>query len=320
MGNRTVEQARRRAMPLDRPLALAAALMVPVLAGCLLGLALDDRHLGGAPIWLKPLKFAVSILLYAGTWAWLVPMLPPTRRVRRAAGAIAAVLVLEMALIAAQAARGHASHFNFTTPLDAAVYTVMGASITVLATMSIVLAAVVLRHRFADPATAVALRHGAALSLAGILSAVLMVLPRPGQVDAAMHGGAADRVLGAHEVGVPDGGRTLPLTGWSADGGDLRVPHFVGMHALQVLPLLALALALLAAVVPVLRDVERRARLLRIAALGYGGLFATTLVQALRGRSVADPDLLTVELLTGLAGLTLGLAIAELTHPAKERR
>jgi len=42
-----------------------------------------------------------------------------------------------------------------------------------------------------------------------------------------------------HAVGVPDGGAGMPVTHWSTEGGDWRAVHFLGMHGIQVLPLLA---------------------------------------------------------------------------------
>jgi hypothetical protein len=81
---------------------------------------------------------------------------------------------------------------------------------------------------------------------------------------------------GAHTVGAADGGPGLPMTGWSTQHGDIRAPHFVGLHAWQALPLFVLvALRRL--------DARRRVQVTIVAAGAYGLLFVALLVQALRG-------------------------------------
>src|SRR5690242_7829794 len=93
-----------------------AALMVAVLAGAVIGLALDPTVITSAPAWLKPAKFAVSIAIYTVTLAWIFSLLPEWTRTRRVIGWLTAVtMVLEMSIIAGQAARGTTSHFNVST-------------------------------------------------------------------------------------------------------------------------------------------------------------------------------------------------------------
>ena len=87
--------------------------MLPLLAAFLAGVAIDPRLVTGAPVWLKPAKFAASIAIYAFTLAWAFSFLGEWRRVRAIVGRLSAiVLMVEMAIIAAQAARGTTSHFN----------------------------------------------------------------------------------------------------------------------------------------------------------------------------------------------------------------
>ncbi|WP_165977887.1 hypothetical protein [Nonomuraea diastatica] len=38
----------------------------------------------------------------------------------------------------------------------------------------------------------------------------------------------------------------MPITNWSTAGGDLRVPHFIGLHSVQVFVLAVLVLTALA--------------------------------------------------------------------------
>lgn len=98
----------------------------------------------------------------------------------------------------------------------------------------------------------------------------------------------------------------MPLTGWSTTGGDLRIPHFVGMHALQLLPLLLLALVTLAPRVPRLRSPRVRLRLVLVASGAYAAVVALLTWQALRGQPLIHPDGATL----GAAALILAVTAA----------
>jgi hypothetical protein len=284
--------------------------MMVVIAGTLVGLAVDPRVIGGAPVWLKPGKFAVSIAIYTFTLAWIFSLIPEWPRTRRIVGWTTAVtLVIEIALIGLQAFRGTTSHFNVATRFDGMVFTIMGVAIFVQTLSTVAVAVALWRHRFADRALGWALRLGITVTIIGAMTGGLMAQPTRQQLDGA-RAGQRMTISGAHTVGAPDGGPGLPGTGWSTRHGDIRVAHFLGLHALQALPIVAFVLTR--------RRVSDlvRVRLTIIAASSYAGLFAILLGQALRGQSVLAPDSLTLTLL-GVLALT-ALAAAAVSVPREQ--
>jgi hypothetical protein len=249
-----------------------------VLVVAAIGLLLDPRVITGAPAWLKPAKFGASVLIYVSSLALLVRDLPSTRALRAAVNAIGVLLAGELVVISVQAARGTTSHFNVDTPLDAALFTAMG---TAIATVWIASAVVLWQHMRTPPtdrAMAWAFRFGLALNILGASIGWSMTRPFPGQLEAIQQG-ARPRIVGAHTVGAPDGGAGLPLTRWSTEHGDLRVAHFVGMHALQLLPLLLLGLRRVRRT----RDDDVERGTLTVATVAYSLVVVALLVQALHG-------------------------------------
>ena len=110
-------------------------------------------------------------------------------------------------------------------------------------------------------------------------------------------------VSGAHTVGAPDGRAGLPGVGWSREHGDLRIPHFLGLHALQFLPLLAVVLGRRG-------RTAASVRMMRALAASYAALFAVLLVQALRGEALVAPSLTTTVLFGAwIIGTTVALLV-----------
>ena len=194
---------------------------------CLLMLTIDERMLNGVSVWAKPLKFSVSLAVYFGTLAWFAPLMPSgyfaTLGGRWLSWIPVVCAAFEIAYITLQAALGEASHFNVSTPFHATMYTLMGGGAVILVAICLWMGAVILR------AHGIANTYALAAGLGLVLTFVL--------------GGGFGAYLGnqaGHWVGgtLSDAGG-LWLVNWSRDGGDLRVPHFFGMHAMQILPALA---------------------------------------------------------------------------------
>jgi hypothetical protein len=285
------------------PLTAVGLGMLAAFTAALIGTVLDPRVVSGAPAWLKPAKFAISTAVYAFTLAWMFTCFGGWTRMKRLVGwTTAVVFVVEVAIIALQAARGVTSHFNVASRLDGLLFSIMGAAILLVWIASIVLTVALFRSRFEDGALGWALRLGLLITVLGAGTGGLMTRPTAAQLDEART--APMTVAGAHTVGAADGGSGLPGTGWSVEHGDLRVPHFLGLHAAQLVPLMAWLLS-------GVEGARRRQRLVVVGAASYAALFGILLAQALRGQSVTAPDALTFALLAGwLAASAVALSLA----------
>lgn len=200
-------------------LALFGALLLSAMLPTAIAWGLDDRVLRGASVWIKPLKFMLSVAVLAWTTAWFVGHLPPargrSRGVRTVVGLVIGAGSFEVGYITLQAALGQASHYNVGDPLHAALYTLMGIGAVLLAGSQPLLAA--LLWRWPDRQRPPVLRQAV---MAGLVLALVL-------------GGGVGMALSAQ---LPSAAPGLPLLGWHLQG-DLRPAHFVGMHAAQALPL-----------------------------------------------------------------------------------
>jgi hypothetical protein len=277
-----------------RPLMIMVAAMAGLVVVAGVGLLVDDRQLLHESIWAKPFKFGVSFVLYGATLAWMLPKLRRARRTMWTLGTVFAVTgLVDVAFIAVQAARGTYSHFNTNTdPFNAVGQEVFKSGVIGLFGASVLIAVMLLFQRVGERALTWSLRAGIALAVLGMGVAFFIAGSSEGARTVEDAYGQQVTLMGAHGVGVPDGGG-MPITNWSTVGGDLRVPHFIGLHAIQVFVLAVLVLTALAARVTWLRSARVRAQLTGVVILGYTGLFVITTWQAMRGQSLVHPDAAT---------------------------
>jgi hypothetical protein len=206
-----------------------------ILIACLVAMALDGRQFNGVSVWAKPAKFAASFVPWFWTMAWAWGVLEG----RAAAGRTARVVLwatvvaagYEQAWITWRAAIGGPSHFA-TDPLGQVMYSLMGLGAVTLVAMAALLGLLVLLRPAAGQRRAWVLAVGLGLVIGGVLGG--------------WTGMSISAVGTPHVGGTPSNAGGLPPFFWSRDGGDLRVAHFLGVHAMQALP----ALALLGAGVP----------------------------------------------------------------------
>ncbi len=250
-----------------RILAWGGALCLLLMIPSALMLPFDDRTLNGVSVWLKPLKFQLSTGLFLLTLGWFYAYVRPAFWRSVFGGLIAwlafATGLFEVLYITLQGALGQASHFNDSDPFHSTMYTVMGIAAVLLALTAPLLAIGVARA--SDSGLNPAFRWSVVLGL--VLTFGL------GAVVGGILGSGDGHWIG----GTPSDAGGLPLFGWSRDGGDLRAAHFLGIHAMQILPLFGVLVS----------RVSRGATgvvLVWLAALAYAALTIALATQALAGR------------------------------------
>lgn len=183
----------------------------------------DPRQVLGISTWIKPIKFCLSIGIYAWTFGWILWDLHGRQRwIKGISWMIAVTMVIEISIIIFQASRATRSHFNEASDMDLLLFGIMGGMVAIN-TIAIVISfgLFLFTKTKLDKAYLLALRLAFAVFLLGNWIGGVMIS------------------RGGHAVDAPEGGPGIFFFNWSTLGGDLRIGHFLGLHAIQVIPLIS---------------------------------------------------------------------------------
>jgi hypothetical protein len=215
---------------------------------------LSSTQVYNVSAWYKPFKFAFSTFLYSWAMAWNCWYLPDFN-IQFFNWSVIILLGFEIIYIAIQANRGQLSHFNLTTPIYSALYSAMAIAASLVAIYTGYVGILFFTNHFPELPE----YYLWAIRL-GIFIFVIF----------SFEGFVMGSKL-THTIGGPDGGPGLPLLNWSTRFGDPRIAHFIGMHALQVLPILSFY-------------IFKNTRATIIFSIFYALLAIFTLFQALKGK------------------------------------
>ncbi|MDI1255594.1 MAG: hypothetical protein PSV16_05795 [Flavobacterium sp.] len=205
--------------------------------------------------WIKPLKFFLSVGIFTWTMGFYLQYLENQKQVEIYIWSMIVLFSIELILIVYQAAQGKMSHFNIATTKDSLIFNLMAIAITILMLHTLYIAVLFFNQsKFNAPETMI---------LTVKLSILITVL-------FAFEGFAMGALL-KHTIGSQDGSPGLPLVNWSKTNGDLRVAHFFGIHALQIIPLVTYLFA------------KSKRDVIIISSI-YFVLVTYTLIQALQGK------------------------------------
>jgi hypothetical protein len=165
------------------------------------------------------------------------------------------LLGFEIFYIAFQASKGQLSHYNLSTPVYSFLFSMMALAATLVTLYTAYVGLLFFTNSFPELPN----YYVWAIRLGIIIFVVF-----------SFEGFAMGSRL-SHSVGALNDNSNWFIVGWSKTVGDLRVAHFIGMHALQVLPVLSYY-------------VFKNTKLTVGLSVVYGLLALLTLYQALNGK------------------------------------
>jgi len=217
---------------------------------------ITSTQVHGVNAWFKPFKFAVSIGLFSWTMALYCDYLSDFN-VTPFNWTVITLFGFELIYIIYQASKGQLSHFNISTPTHSLIYSLMGLIAVLVTLYTGYIGLLFLTQSFPN------LPNYYVWSIRlGILIFIVF----------SFEGGLMGSRMN-HSVGAINDNSNWWILGWSKTVGDLRVSHFIGMHALQILPLLSFY-------------IFKNTKATIIISIIYGLLATTTLVQALNGKPI----------------------------------
>ncbi len=228
---------------------------------CLLLSRISQVQLFEVSAWNKPLKFALSLGIYSWTMAWYCYYLPDFN-IKPFNITVIILWSFELFYITLQAARGQQSHYNISTPFYGFLYALMAIAAS---TVTIYTAYIGILF-FTKPLPELPLHYLWAIRLGIILFVIF-------SFQGFMMGSRLN-----HSIGALNNNSNLFIVGWSKTVGDLRVAHFLGMHALQILPLCSYYFL-------------KNTSLTFMLAFLYAWLAFFTLTQALKGKPFYQSEL-----------------------------
>lgn len=210
--------------------------------------------------WIKPFKFSFSTFLYVWAMGVYCSYLP-NLNVSLFNWSVIVLLGFEIFYIALQASKGELSHYNLSSKTYSFLYSMMALA----ATLVTVYTAYIGYLFFITPLPSLPNYYIWSIRLGIILFVIF-----------AFEGFVMGSRL-SHTIGGAYGSTGLPLVHWSTKFGDARVSHFIGMHALQVLPILAYF-------------IFKNTKVTILVAIVYTFLAIFTLIQALNGKPIIKKE------------------------------